>query len=423
MGFLRRNKEKNPGPRDMSQMKNYSSAAPVEEEYVKELHEMTQEEIEAALALEQKKAEHRDRVSEIRKTNAIIAEKGVLSPEEQAAFEAREREYERNKAIEVREANAAETAAAAEKNTDKEAESKLSRAERAGLDKSSNGFLTNPDFNVELPSKMKKKKRKLGLSPFIEGIDDSAWTVQLKPGEEYAIKAENVKIRYKSVASYSIKRSFLLGEKADTSYFEAVRGVSFEVKKGEIFGITGQNGSGKSTLLRALGHIFSADEGKIDLFNHSVSLLAIGVGFMPDLTGRENIMLSGMLLGFSEKEVKSHMDDIMDFAGLGDFIDMPVRTYSSGMHSKLAFSITAFLDTDIMLIDEVFSVGDANFKKKSYAKMQELISNKNRTVVIVSHNLFTLETLCDRVMWMHEGRIVKIGDPLDIIEEYREFMS
>ena len=205
--------------------------------------------------------------------------------------------------------------------------------------------------------------------------------------------------------------------------FEAVRGISFEVKQGEILGITGKNGSGKSTLLRALAHIFAADEGSIDLHGHSVSLLAIGVGFKNEMTGRENIMLSGMLLGFSEKEVQERMDDIIEFAGLGEFIDMPVRTYSSGMYSKLAFSITAILETDIMLIDEVLSVGDEKFKKKSYEKMKSLISQRNRTVVIVSHNLKTLEELCDRVMWMHEGKIVKIGEPVEVLNEYREFMK
>ena len=134
-------------------------------------------------------------------------------------------------------------------------------------------------------------------------------------------------------------------------------------------------------------------------------------------------MLSGMLLGFSEKEVQERMDDIIEFAGLGEFIDMPVRTYSSGMYSKLAFSITAILETDIMLIDEVLSVGDEKFKKKSYEKMKSLISQRNRTVVIVSHSLKTLEELCDRVMWMHEGKIVKIGEPVEVLNEYREFMK
>ena len=233
--------------------------------------------------------------------------------------------------------------------------------------------------------------------------------------DEYAITVKDLKIRYKSVQAYSIKKSLLRLKGVEAKAFEAVRGISFEVKQGEI--------SGKSTLLRALAHIFSADEGSIDLHGHSVSLLAIGVGFKNEMTGRENIMLSGMLLGFSEKEVLDRMDDIIEFAGLGEFIDMPVRTYSSGMYSKLAFSITAILETDIMLIDEVLSVGDEKFKKKSYEKMKSLISQRNRTVVIVSHNLKTLEELCDRVMWMHEGKIVKIGEPVEVLNEYREFMK
>ena len=142
--------------------------------------------------------------------------------------------------------------------------------------------------------------------------------------EEYSITVRDLKIRYKSVQAYSIKKSLLRLKGVDTEAFEAVRGISFDVKQGEILGITGKNGSGKSTLLRALANIFSADEGSIDLHGHSVSLLAIGVGFKNEMTGRENIMLSGMLLGFSEKEVRERMDEIIDFAGLGKFIDMPV---------------------------------------------------------------------------------------------------
>lgn len=241
--------------------------------------------------------------------------------------------------------------------------------------------------------------------------------------EDIAITVKDLKIRYKSVQAYSIKKSLLRLKGAETQAFEAVRGISFEVKQGEILGITGKNGSGKSTMLRALANIFSADEGEIDLHGHTVSLLAIGVGFKKELSGRENIMLSGMLLGFTEEQVKEKIPEIIEFAGLGKFIDMPVRTYSSGMYSKLAFSITAILETEIMLIDEVLSVGDERFKKKSYQKMKQLISSRNRTVVIVSHNLGTLEELCDRVMWMHEGKIQEIGEPKKVLADYREFMK
>ena len=127
--------------------------------------------------------------------------------------------------------------------------------------------------------------------------------------------------------------------------------------------------------------------------------------------------------GFSEEEIRAKMPEIIEFAELGRFIDMPVKTYSSGMHSKLAFAITAILETEIMLIDEVLSVGDHKFKKKSYAKMKELISNKERTVVIVSHSIDTLKDLCDRVMWMHDGEIKRLGDPVEVLDEYQEFMK
>ena len=168
-------------------------------------------------------------------------------------------------------------------------------------------------------------------------------------------------ISYRNFKKYSIKKSLLHLKRAKADVFEAVRHISFNVEKGEILGIIGKNGSGKSTLLKALAGIFSRDSGTIDLKGNSVSLLSIGVGFQAELSGRENILLSGMLLGFTEDEVKEKMRGIIEFAELGDFIDMPVKTYSSGMHSKLAFSITAILETDIMLIDEVLSVGDERF--------------------------------------------------------------
>ncbi len=199
--------------------------------------------------------------------------------------------------------------------------------------------------------------------------------------------------------------------------------MSFSVPEGEIMGIVGKNGSGKSTMLRAIAGIFSPDSGEIDLHGHSVSLLSIGVGFQKALTGRENIVLSGMLLGFSEEQVRAKMDEIIKFAELGRFIDMPVRTYSSGMYSKLAFSITAVLESDIMLIDEVLSVGDVKFKKKSYNKMKQLISNKDRTVIIVSHSSETLKKLCTSLMWLHEGEIKMIGETGKVLDAYEEFMA
>ena len=241
--------------------------------------------------------------------------------------------------------------------------------------------------------------------------------------EKHAIEVKDLVISYQNLKKTSIKKTLLHLKRQKPDRFVAVKGISFYVREGEILGIIGKNGSGKSTTLNALAGIFSPDSGSIDLNGHSISLLSIGVGFIREMTGRENITLSGMLLGFTEEQVKAKEQEIIDFAEIGEFIDMPVRTYSSGMYSKLAFSITAILETDIMLIDEVLSVGDQKFKKKSYEKMKSLISNKDRTVVIVSHSIETLKQRCDTVMWMHEGQIKRIGDPDEVLDEYVAFME
>lgn len=240
---------------------------------------------------------------------------------------------------------------------------------------------------------------------------------------KYAIEVNDLKIRYRCLKKMSIRKSLFSLKKSKVDIYEAVRGVSFKVPQGEIMGIVGKNGSGKSTMLRAIAGIFSPDEGTIDLHGQSVSLLSIGVGFQKKLTGRENIYLSGMLLGFTEEQINEKIEDIIKFSELGDFIDKPVKTYSSGMYSKLAFSITAILETEIMLIDEVLSVGDAKFKKKSYKKMQELIMNEDRTVIIVSHNSDTIKKLCNSVLWLHDGIVKMQGTPEEVMPEYEKFMS
>ena len=241
--------------------------------------------------------------------------------------------------------------------------------------------------------------------------------------KECAILVKDLKIRYKTTKKYSIKKNLLKGKKMESDYFEAVRGISFAVAKGEILGIIGKNGCGKSTMLRAIAGIFSPDEGYIETFDNKVALMAIGVGFQQQLTGRENIYLSGRLMGFTEDQMDQLVDRIIEFSELGRFIDQPVRTYSSGMHSKLAFSITSVLEPDIMLLDEVLSVGDQKFRKKSLNRMKELIAHKDRTVVIVSHSVSTLLELCDTVLWMHDGQIRKIGDPREVLKQYRSFME
>jgi len=241
--------------------------------------------------------------------------------------------------------------------------------------------------------------------------------------KEVAITVKNVTICYRDIKRFSIKRVMASDNSISKSnIFTAVNDVSFEVKRGEILGICGRNGSGKSTLLRGIAGIFSPDEGLIDLHGHSISLLSIGVGFQKPLTGRENIYLSGMLLGFTQDQIKAKIDEIIQFSELGDFVDRPVASYSSGMYSKLAFSITAILETDIMLIDEVFSVGDVHFKEKSYNKMKELIDADGRTVIIVSHSSQSLIDLCDRVLWLHDGMIKEIGSPEKTVKNYEVYM-
>lgn len=238
---------------------------------------------------------------------------------------------------------------------------------------------------------------------------------------EYAIEVENLSVCYKGLKSFSIKKNLLRRKQSGKELFCALKNVSFKLEKGEILGIVGKNGSGKSTLLKAIAGIFSPDEGRIDLHNNSISLLAIGVGFIKELSGRENIVLSGLLLGFSEDEIKSRTDEIIEFSEIGDFIDKPVRTYSSGMYSKLSFAITAILETDIILIDEVLSVGDARFRKKSYAKMKELITQKDRTVVIVSHDSKTLIDLCDKLLWINDGEMMLFGETKEVLAAYESY--
>ncbi|MCM1123048.1 MAG: ABC transporter ATP-binding protein [Eubacterium sp.] len=236
-----------------------------------------------------------------------------------------------------------------------------------------------------------------------------------------AIELHDVCINYSIMQNISIRKTFL-HKKKKNEVFEAVKHVSFAVREGDILGIIGKNGSGKSTLLKSIAGVFSPNSGIIDLKGHSVSLMSLGVGFKDLLSGRENIILSGMLLGFSEKEIAEKSQAIIEFAEIGDFIDRPVRTYSSGMYSKLAFAITAMLETDIMLVDEVLSVGDEQFRRKSLAKMKELINDRRRTVLIVSHSIPTLQELCHQVLWLHDGEVRELGDTHEVLGHYETYM-
>jgi ABC-type polysaccharide/polyol phosphate transport system ATPase subunit len=239
---------------------------------------------------------------------------------------------------------------------------------------------------------------------------------------DIALEVNHVSIDYKNLMHMSMHQALLKKDIKRADIIRAVDDISFTVEKGKIFGIIGRNGSGKTTLLRSIAGIFRPDEGYIDTKGNRVSLMAIGIGFNPNNTGRENILKSGMLLGCKLDYVKEHMEQIIEFSELGEFIERPVRTYSSGMYSKLSFAVTAILDTDIMLVDEVLSVGDEHYRKKSYKKMEELMLS-NRTVLIVSHATDTLKKFCDEILWINDGKFVKMGPTEEVLEEYGKFMS
>jgi lipopolysaccharide transport system ATP-binding protein len=199
--------------------------------------------------------------------------------------------------------------------------------------------------------------------------------------------------------------------------FWALRDVSFDVHKGEVIGIIGRNGAGKSTLLKILSRITTPTEGEIEIFGRVGSLLEVGTGFHPELTGRENIFLSGSILGMRKREIEQKFDEIVNFAEIKKFIDIPVKRYSSGMYVRLAFAVAAHLDTEILLVDEVLAVGDAQFQKKSINKMNE-VSRGGRTVLFVSHNMGSISNLCEKCILLDGGRLVSYDQTNSVIKRY-----
>ena len=205
--------------------------------------------------------------------------------------------------------------------------------------------------------------------------------------------------------------------RARNNGFWALRDITFDLFTGETLGVIGRNGVGKSTLLRVMAGIIAPDRGEFSSFGRQASLLSLQVGFVAHLTGRENAILSAMLLGMRRAEAMKKLDTIVDFAGLGNFIDEPVGTYSSGMRARLGFAVAFHAEPDILLIDEVLGVGDAAFKKKSVAAMKQRIQT-DCTVAIVSHNMATIRELCDRAVWLEQGKTVAEGDTGDVIDAY-----
>jgi len=200
--------------------------------------------------------------------------------------------------------------------------------------------------------------------------------------------------------------------------FWAVRNVSFELKKGDRLGIIGHNGSGKSTTLKMLSRITAPTEGRITMAGRVASLLEVGTGFHPELTGRENIYLNGSILGMTRSEIRARFDEIVEFSGVEKFLDTPVKRYSSGMYVRLAFSVAAHLNPEILVVDEVLSVGDAEFQKKCIGKMQDISSDSDRTILFVSHNLSAVKLLCNKGLLLNHGQMVYFGDAESTAAKY-----
>lgn len=200
--------------------------------------------------------------------------------------------------------------------------------------------------------------------------------------------------------------------------FMALNGINLEVYKGEALGIIGGNGAGKSTMLKLLSRVTAPTSGKIQIWGRIASMLEVGTGFNGEMTGRENIYMNGAILGMTRAEIDAKMEDIIEFSEVRDFIDTPVKRYSSGMYVKLAFSVAAHLDSEIMIMDEVLAVGDVNFQQKCLKKMRDAAKMEGRTVLYVSHNMNTIRQLCDRCAVLNQGRMVYIGNVEEAIEKY-----
>lgn len=237
------------------------------------------------------------------------------------------------------------------------------------------------------------------------------------------LHAENITMRYlmtydrvKSIKEYLVQ---LVQGKMKYEEFFALQDVSFDIMKGEVVGIIGNNGAGKSTLLKIISGILKPTSGKVEVKGNIVPMLELGSGFDHDLTGRENIFLNGAILGYSEEFLKEKYDEIVEFSELGRFIDVPIRNYSSGMMMRLAFSVATVVNPDILIVDEILAVGDADFQEKSKKRMFELMGG-GTTVLFVSHSLPQIREMCDRVIWLEHGQVKMMGETNEVCNKYAE---
>lgn len=237
--------------------------------------------------------------------------------------------------------------------------------------------------------------------------------------EKLAIDVNNVTKSFKlySDKPQTLKERIVRGWKNRTEERTVLKNINIEIKKGETVALIGVNGSGKSTLLKLMTKIIYPNKGTLKTYGKLTSLLELGAGFHPDFTGRENIYFNAAIFGLTKKEIDDRLESIIEFSELGDFIDSPVRTYSSGMYMRLAFSVAINVNAEILLIDEILAVGDQHFQDKCFAKLEELAKSK-MTIVIVSHSLDSIRKLCERAIWINEGKVAMDGKCSEVIDEY-----
>lgn len=243
----------------------------------------------------------------------------------------------------------------------------------------------------------------------------------MKNNNEYAIRIRNLYKDFKinSDKTRTLKEKVLFSKRNKVERITILKDINLDIKKGETVALIGTNGSGKSTLLKLMSRIIYPNKGNIKINGKLTSLLELGAGFHPDFTGRENIYFNAAIFGLTKKEIDNRLDDIIEFSELGEFIDNPVRTYSSGMYMRLAFSVAINVDAEILLIDEILAVGDQHFQEKCFDKLKELKAS-GKTIVIVTHALEQVKILCDRAIWIKDGKIQMDGKPETVIKKYLE---
>lgn len=237
--------------------------------------------------------------------------------------------------------------------------------------------------------------------------------------KENAIVVKDLYKHFKYIYNkpYTLKERLVFNKKVKKDYHEVLKNINLTIKKGESVALIGVNGSGKSTLLKLMTKIIYPNKGTIEVNGKLTSLLELGAGFHPDFTGRENIYFNASIFGLTKKEIDGRLDDIIEFSELKEFIDSPVRTYSSGMYMRLAFSVAINVNAEILLIDEILAVGDAHFQDKCYKKLKEL-KDSGKTIVIVTHSLGHIKELCDRGVWLNQGNIVLDGEITEVVDSY-----